>query len=46
MTLNELSDRFETTNIGLLKDIALLSYRRIQEKHSEPTMLPKDSFIE
>ncbi|KAL4097687.1 hypothetical protein QTP88_022419 [Uroleucon formosanum] len=40
------SDRFETTNIGLLKDIALLSYRRIQEKLSEPTMLPKDSFID
>ncbi|CAI6360972.1 unnamed protein product [Macrosiphum euphorbiae] len=46
MTLNELSDRFETTNIGPLKDIALLSYRRIQELHNDPTMLPKDSFIE
>jgi len=46
MTLNELSDRFETTNIGPLKDIALLSYRRIQEVHNDPTMLPKDSFIE
>jgi len=44
--LNELSDRFETTNIGPLKDIALLSYRRIQEVHNDPTILPKDSFIE
>jgi len=45
MTLKELSDWFETTNIGPFKDIALLSYRRIQEVHNDPTMLPKDSFI-
>lgn len=46
VTLNELNDRFETTNIGPLKDIALLSIRRIQEVCNDPTVLPKDSFIE
>lgn len=44
VTLNELSDRFETTNIDPLKDIALLSIRRIREVQKNPTVLPKDAF--
>jgi len=41
MTLIELSDRFETTNIGPLRDIAFFSSFRIIEMNNDPTMLSK-----
>lgn len=46
MIINELNDRFKSNNIGPLKDIALLSVRRIREVCNNPTILPKDSFVE
>lgn len=44
ITLSELSGRFEITNIGPLKDLSLLSSRRIREVQKNPTSIPNDSF--
>ncbi|XP_050066295.1 uncharacterized protein LOC126555414 [Aphis gossypii] len=42
--LTELSGRFESTNIGPLKDLSLLSSRRIREVQTNPHIVPCDAF--
>ncbi|XP_060881326.1 uncharacterized protein LOC132952868 [Metopolophium dirhodum] len=42
--LAELSGRFESTNIGPLKDLSLLSSRRIREVQNNPHIVPCDAF--
>jgi len=44
ITLSQLKTRFDSTNIGALKDMSLLSRRRIQEINRNPNSLPHDSF--
>jgi len=44
ITLSQLKNRFDSTNIGSLKDLSLLSRRRIQEINKNPNALPQDSF--
>jgi len=43
-TLFELSERFKSTNIGPLRDLSLLSVRRIEEINKNPKCLPQDAF--
>jgi hypothetical protein len=42
--LAELSGRFESTNIGPLKDLSLLSFRRIREVQNNSHIVPCDAF--
>ncbi|XP_025414846.1 uncharacterized protein LOC112686666 [Sipha flava] len=42
--LAELSGHFESTNIGPLKDLSLLSFRRIREVQNNPHIVPCDTF--
>jgi len=42
--LAELSGRFESTNIGPLKDLSLLSSRRIREVQNNPHIVPCNAF--
>ncbi|XP_060856753.1 uncharacterized protein LOC132934470 [Metopolophium dirhodum] len=44
ITLSQLKNRFDSTNIGPLKDMSLLSRRRIREIKRNPNALPQDSF--
>lgn len=42
--MSELSERFETTNIGWLRDLSLLSSRRIREVQKNLHNVPCDAF--
>jgi len=44
ITLSQLKNRFDSTIIGPLKDMSLLSRRRIQDINRNPNALPQDFF--